>query len=399
MATFSPEVSPYKRRDGTYLIKVRLTHNRKTMRKPLGIYATADQLNKERTRVRAKALSEAVNAAVDRLRLMAAQVDGAEWMDVSALWSSIEARMEAARGFSLDFFTFAEEIIRRKEKGTAEGYLYALNAFRKYLGKDAIDVNAIDKACVDGFREWIEKRNGKGCRAASAYLEKLRHIHNEAKARFNDDDTGVVRIPRSPFRKGTIPKQPEVKHKALSVNELRRVFSVTPTTLRGRLALDVFRLQFYFMGMDTADLYKLKKDDLRGGVVTYNRTKTDSRRHDRAEFKVRVEPEADTILDAYKGADGLLSFSDRYCNFKEFNRSMNIGLKEVARLAGLPPLATKWARHTWATIARNDCGISKDTVAECLNHAGGTVTDVYLARDWARLWDVNRRVLDYVAGK
>lgn len=399
MATFSPDVSPYKRRDGTYLIKVRITQNRKTIRKPLGIYATTDQLNKERTRVRDKALLSSIDAAIGRLRLVSAQVDGAEWMDVSALWSAIETRMEAARGFTLDFFAFAEEIIHRKEKGTAEGYVYALNAFRKYLGKDAIDVNAIDKACIDGFREWIEKRNGKGCRAASAYLEKLRHIHNEAKTRFNDDDTGLVRIPRAPFKKGTIPAQPQPKHKALSVKELKNVFSVIPTTARGRLAIDVFRLQFFLLGMDTADLYKLKKGDLRDGVLIYNRAKTDSRRQDHAEFRVRVEPEAGRIIQAYNGVKALLSFADRYSTFKEFNRSVNIGLKEVARLAGLPTLATKWARHTWATIARNDCGVPKDTVAECLNHAGSTVTDVYLARDWSRLWAVNRRVLDFVFEK
>lgn len=42
MATFSHEVSPYKRRDGTYLIKVRMTQRRKSVRKPTGIYATPD---------------------------------------------------------------------------------------------------------------------------------------------------------------------------------------------------------------------------------------------------------------------------------------------------------------------------------------------------------------------
>lgn len=399
MATFSPDVSPYKRRDGTYLIKVRITQNRKTIRKPLGIYATTDQLNRERTRVRDKALLSSIDASIGRLRLVASRIDGAEFMDVATLWTVIQARMEAEKGFTLDFFAFADEVVSRKEKGTADGYKYALTAFKKYLGKDAIDINAIDKSVVDGFREWIEKRNGRGCRAASAYLEKLRHIHNEAKARYNDDDTGLVRIPRSPFKKGTIPAQPETKHKALSVKELKKVFSVIPTTARGRLALDVFRLQFFLLGMDTADLYKLKKGDLRDGVLIYNRAKTDSRRQDHAEFRVRVEPEAAAIIHAHNGVKGLMSFADRYATFKEFNRSMNIGLKEVAKLAGLPTLATKWARHTWATIARNDCDISKDTVAECLNHAGSTVTDVYLARDWSRLWAVNRRVLDFVFEK
>lgn len=394
MTTFTDEVSPYKRRDGTYLVKVRITHNRKTLRKPTGIYARADQLTKDKTRIKDPALLEAVQKAVDRLRMEAARVDGAEFMDAATLWRMMTTRMEAEKGFRLDLKAFSGVLTAKMEKGTADGYKYALRSFFAFLGRDSCDINDIDRAMVEDFREWLEKKHGKGCRAASAYLEKLRYIHNRAREIYNDDDTGLVRIPRSPFKNGTIPKQPQPKHKALSVNELKKVFSVTPNTARGRMAQDVFRLQVYLIGMDTVDLYKLRKGDLKDGVLTYHRAKTDSRRQDKAEMRVRVEPEAARIIEAYKGVKGLLSFADRYCDFKEFNRSTNIGLKVVAELAGLPTLATKWARHTWATIARNDAGLGKDTVAECLNHAADTVTDVYIARDWSRLWDANRKVLD-----
>lgn len=394
MATFTHEVSPYKRRDGTYLIKVRMTHNRKTIRKPTGIYARADQLTKDKTKIKDPALLEAVRQSVDRLRMAAARVEGSEFMDAATLWKTMEARLSAERGFRLDLRAFAATLTARMEKGTADGYEYALRAFCAFLGRDSCDINEIDRAMVEGFRDWLEKKHGKGCRCASAYLEKLRYIHNRAKELYNDDDTGFVRIPRSPFKKGTIPAQPQPRHKALSLNELKKVLNVTPTTARGRIALDVFKLQIYLMGMDTVDLYQLRKCDLKDGVVTYHRAKTDSRRQDKAEMRVRLEPEAAAIVTAYKGVKGLLSFADRYATFGGFNWSVNKGLKEVAKLAGLPTLASKWARHTWATLARNECGLGKDTVAECLNHAGGTVTDVYIAKDWARLWDANRTVLD-----
>ena len=42
MATFTHEVSPYRRKDGTYLIKIRINHNRRTLRKPTGIYIRRD---------------------------------------------------------------------------------------------------------------------------------------------------------------------------------------------------------------------------------------------------------------------------------------------------------------------------------------------------------------------
>lgn len=396
MPTFTHELSPYKRRDGTCLVKVRIIHNRKTIRKPLGIYATASQLNRERDRIKDAALLEAVNAAVDRLRLTAAQVDGAAFMDAETLWRHIEAKMSEDKGFRLDLGAFAATLTAKMEKGTANGYKYALRAFFAFLGRDIIDVNEIDRKMVEKFRDWIEERNGKGCRAASAYLEKLRYIHNRARDIYNDEDTGVVRIPRQPF-KGTIPVQPTSRHKSLTLNQLKKVIFSEPLTSRGRLARDVFALSFYLIGINTADLYKLRKNDLRDGVLTYNRAKTDSRRADKAEMRVRVEYEAAKLLSAYKGRAALLSFADRFNDAAHFNKACNVGLREVARLAGVGHLTTYHARHTWATLARNACGIDKDTVGEALNHAtrgSERVTDIYIERDFSRVWDANRAVLD-----
>jgi hypothetical protein len=49
------------------------------------------------------------------------------------------------------------------------------------------------------------------------------------------------------------------------------------------------------------------------------------------------------------------------------------------------PLTSYFARFSFATIARNDCGISKDDIAMALNHRDQTltVTDGYIKKDWA----------------
>lgn len=400
MATFSYEVSAYRKADGTRLVKVRVNHRRKTLRKPLGIYASDSQLTRDKTKIRDAAMLVAVNNAVDALRMAAAEVDGAEWMEVAELWRCISARMEAKKGFSCDFFAFGYQITASMEKGTREGYIYALRAFSAFLGRERCAVNEIDRRMVSDFRAWIEKKNGKGCRSASAYLEKLRYIHNRARERFNDDDVGLVRIPRQPFV-GMIPPQPSTEHRALTLRQLREVLGVTPKTKRGRMAQDVFLLSFCFIGMNTADIYKLTKGSVKGGVLEYCRAKTDSRRDDKAFMAVRVEPEAAEVLERWKGSRMLLSFFDMYSDFRGFNKAVNAGLKEVGRLAGVHGLTTYHARHTWATLARNECGVPRDVVAEALNHAsrgGERVTDIYLERDFSRVWDANRRVLDLVFG-
>jgi len=59
---------------------------------------------------------------------------------------------------------------------------------------------------------------------------------------------------------------------------------------------------------------------------------------------------------------------------------------------------TYTARHSWATIARNKCKISKSDVDECLNHvtSENKLADVYIGKDWSFVDDANRKVLNYV---
>jgi integrase len=400
MATFIPELSNYKRHDGTYAVNVRIYHNGVTLRKALGMHAKPNQLNREKTKIKDAALLDAANKAVDRIRMVAATVEGAAFMDAVTLWRKVTERMEAQNGFLLPFVAFSQTITAKMEKGTADGYKYAINAFKSFLGREEIDVNEIDKAMVSDFRAWIEKRNGKGCRAASAYLEKLRHVHNVARDTYNDDDTGLVRIPRQPFR-GMVPPQPPSRHRALTLEQIRKVVEAQPVTRRGRLAKDVFLLSFCLIGMNTADMYGLKKADLNDGIITYQRRKTKNKRADKAEIAIRVEPEAYDLLNTWKGTKLLLSFAERYCDYKGFNKAANTGLKAVGEAVGITKLQTYSARHTWATLARNECGVPKDVVHEALDHAsrgGERVTDIYIRRDFGRVWEANRKVLDLVFG-
>jgi integrase len=51
------------------------------------------------------------------------------------------------------------------------------------------------------------------------------------------------------------------------------------------------------------------------------------------------------------------------------------------------------ARHSFASLARNECRFSKDDVAAALNHSSSTITDVYIAKDWKIIDDVQSGVL------
>lgn len=55
------------------------------------------------------------------------------------------------------------------------------------------------------------------------------------------------------------------------------------------------------------------------------------------------------------------------------------------------------ARHSFATIARNDCGVSKDDISMCLTHSSGLdITDRYIEKDWKIIDRVQHKVLTLV---
>lgn len=398
MATFHYEVSRHRKADGTYLVSVRMTHGRRLVRRPTSIFVNREQLTRDGKRIRDAAVLASIERLLGRLRAAVGQIDCPEAFDAPTLWEMVQERLQGTKGFRLDFFAFAYGQTAGMQPGTADGYKWSLRSLAKWLGRDTLDINDIDRRMVADFLAWIERRNGKGCRAGSYYLSHLAHLHNLARERYNDDDVGVVRIPRQPF-KGMIPQQPTTSHRDLTPAQVRAVADCQPATERGRLARDVFVLSFCLVGMNTADIYRIRKGDIADGVLTYRRRKVTHRRQDKAEMRVRIEPEASAILGRYSGTRSPLGFDERYKDFRSFNWNVNKGLKEVARLCKLPRLTSGHARHSWATIARNGCGVDKDTVNEALNHVSrDKVTDIYIARDWRRVWDANRKVLDLVFG-
>lgn len=227
----------------------------------------------------------------------------------------------------------------------------------------------------------------------------LRTIFNAAIDEYNDPDKDQVRIIHYPFRKYKIDKSRPSRKRNLSVQQIAQIRDSSLGTVRSSLARDVFMLSFYLVGTNLVDLYQALPLQYARGRFSYHRQKTAGRRSDRAFISIRVEPEAKILFEKYRDPSGqrLFSFHKLYTTAHIFSSNVNLGLKQIAKDIKNPlPLSTYYARHSWATIARNDCGVSKDDVHQALNHVddGMKVTDIYIAKDWSRIDRANRLVLD-----
>lgn len=238
----------------------------------------------------------------------------------------------------------------------------------------------------------------------SDYMTDIRSVFNEARNRYNDEDKGDIRIKHYPFRKYKIPEPPLPQKRNVSAEAILLVMYVNDIDLGNMQAIvarDVFVLSFLLVGINLKDLYELKPENYKEGRIDYERSKTKRRRRDNAFISVKVEPEALKIMDKYRDKKGgrLFDFYRRFSTVRIFRSSVNDGLKKVSAVCGLEvSLTSYYARHSWATIARNKCRVAKSDVDECLNHveADNRMADVYIEKDWSFIDEANRKVIEYV---
>lgn len=225
---------------------------------------------------------------------------------------------------------------------------------------------------------------------ASRHLRDIRAVMNAAI-----DENLTTNYP---FRKFKIKKE-ESRDKSYSAAELRTLFNYPCYEGGQQEAVDMFKLMFCLIGINCRDMAELGKED-RGRVV-YNRNKTGKL------YNIKLQPEAIEIINKYKGENHLLNILERVPNYKTYFNRMGKSLKKVGLVresgkknsgeALFPRMCTGSARTSWGTIAQEELGIGRDTIAAALGHNTIDVTTTYLRTDWRKkVDDANRKVLDWV---
>ena len=204
-----------------------------------------------------------------------------------------------------------------------------------------------------------------------------------------------------PFKKFDMPSEEPVKL-ALPVKDLRIIRDFPAEEFCQRY-LDVFMLSFYLIGINIGDLLLLRPTDMVGGRIEFSRQKTKKR------YSIKVEPEAQEIINRWRGKKYLLCFMDERADYRSFLKMMNKHLKEFGRVevdkarwgkktkTGLYPfLRSYYARDTWATLA-SVLDVPEDTIAAALGHGKKNVTKSYISFNMKKVDIANRMVLDFVA--
>lgn len=384
MITFKPCVT-YKRRDGTYQVRIRVTFARKSRYLPTTLTAYPQQLTRS-LRLRDPALIASADNLVRSMREAVADLNpfAIEGRSVDWVCDYIKMKMRGA-SFRLNFFDFGEEWLKSKHPSTAELYGQSLTAFARFLGHRDLDINDIDGHLLRRFSATYAKTA-----TANRHLSRLGSIFAAARKRYNEGEE--VLIPRTPFENLDLRLPAAQGQRSLGVEMMQRIISARPAEQRQAEALAVFVVSFGTMGANFADLWGARKFE--GDVWVYERQKTRGRRADRARVEVQIDPRLSYHISVLQDASewwlGVLHRLGKDAALDACNRH----LKEWARSQGVAEFSTYAARHSFATIGRSQ-GIEKATIDECLAHIGDfKVADIYAERDWGRINDARAKVLD-----
>ena len=411
--TFSYVVLPHLRKeDGTNFIRIRVTHARKSKYIKTAISVEPSDL----TRAGKLKHQGKIDLAQDEIRRYRAITDALPTytlaaMDVGDIIEHIRVTLEREQVFHLNLVQYGQEKAARMKPSTGRGYLSALNCLTRFL-KHEPDISELSVKLLRDWEAYIlaegrmvlnyrtgklkpsDKGKGEGC--VRRYMGVMRSLYRMARMEFNEPDRGVFRIPVDIFEYYTPPKAKPAEHRDIPAEWVQLMIDQR-TSLTGteRVGVDVFLISFALMGVNLVDLYTMKKP--KGGVLHYFRTKTTDSKADKAEMYVRIEDCVRPLCDAYKGRERAFNFSERYNDKDNLDVIVNRGLRLWIKRNNLDKDFTFYsARHTWGTIASSKAvEIDSRVVTDALTHSSkNAMDDVYIRKDWEKVWDANAKVLN-----
>ena len=399
MATMKACVQ-WARKDGFYPVFIRVNHHRQTLYIKTGKMVTKRELSKSKDITDPVVMKFCTSLILDYMTMLN-KVDIRNWscrMIVDYLQKGEE---------DLCFSDYARRHIDRMidigQARNARNYELALQHMERYFGTTKVKFSQLTSANMVKWIKSLEQTN----RAKEMYPVCMRQVFRAATTEMNDYDTGIILIKTNPWVKAKIPQADRPEKRAISAEDCRRFFAAplpeskmkSPLPELGR---DVAMMVLCLGGINTVDLYQMKKTDYHGGIIHYRRAKTMRSRADGAYFEMRVPDIIKPIFQKYASEhddEYLFDFHSRYTTSDSFSANVNIGIKKICESMDLEKRSWYCVytfRHTWGTVAQNDCGATLSEVGFGMNHSQNKVTRGYVKLDYTPAWELNDRVVDFI---
>lgn len=391
-----------KRKDGFYPVYIRVIHHKKVAYIPTDKMVNDKGLSKSGEIEDPYVMQFCTNRIVEYMEILN-RVDTEHWTvkDITDYLKS---------GYNdICFSDYArkhiDRMIDRGQQRNARNYELALHHMERFAGTTKVMFSHLTSNFVNRWIESMEQTH----RAKEMYPICMRQVFKAAQVEMNDYDNGIIRIKTNPWVKVKIPKADRTEKLAITPEACREFFSFPLPESKMKYPLmelgrDVAMMVLCLAGINTVDLFNLRKEDYHGGIIHYQRAKTKKFRADGAYMEMRVPPILLPLFDKYankdEADDHLFVFSQRHTTNDSFCANVNGGIRQICRAMGMTKdedYSAYTFRHTWGTVAQNDCGASISEVAFAMNHSSGhKVTRGYIKLDFTPAWLLNEKVVDFI---
>ncbi len=291
----------------------------------------------------------------------------------------------------ITLFSYMEKMIgkllRQGQHRTSETYQATLSSFRKFREDVDVCFDDIDSEMLISY-EYHLRTKELAPNTISFYMKRLRAVYNNAV------EDGYAEN-KNPFKKVFTSSEKTVK-RAIPLKFVRKLKDMDLSYSASKsFARDMFLFSFYTRGMSFVDMAYLQKKNLKDCVLTYRRKKTGQL------LSIHWEDCMLKIVEQYSSLNSpfLLSIiKDPAGNTrKQYHNALaliNHNLKAIGRDLGLTlPLTMYVARHSWASIARDE-GIPLSVISEGMGHDSESTTQIYLASLKTQVIDkANKKIL------
>lgn len=274
-----------------------------------------------------------------------------------------------------------KELENEEKFGTSAFYKGTLSLLKRYMKHD-VPINEVTVEWLNGLEKFILKTANQTTVAMN--MRNIRATMNIAK------QVGVIRESDYPFGRGKYQiKEGSGKKKALNKKQLKAIAEYSDGSMTTEFYRDLWLFIYFCNGLNVADLISLKFSDIQNGEISFIRKKTKDRTRDVKRIYAAITPEMYSIINKWgndpkksvyifpflKPGDSAWEHEKKK---KNLTKLINKRMKMIGDKLNLGKITTYVARHTYATVLRNE-GVPISIISPMLGHSSVTTTEIYLA--------------------
>jgi integrase len=383
-ASVSPFIDKFHpKTDEIRIVSIRVTHNRKRKYYGTKVRLKPSAFDKIMT---AKRRSEAENKIYNEiLSYHNKAVKVITQLPIFTFSKFEEMYFEnrnATDSVSYAFDKYINELREEERIGTAVSYECAKGSIDKF--KKDLKFADINLTFLKKYESWM-LTNDKSTTTIGIYLRSLRTIFNRQSIDKSLYPFGIGK------GKYSIPTGRNIK-KALTIEEISKIFEYkAPKNSMLEMAKDYWIFIYLCNGLNVKDLCVLKRKDVQGDVLTFERAKTNRSKNNGEKITVSLKPQAKAIIKKWGQLSvnpetyvfphlqkGMSAETERK-QIQQVTKTINKYMKRIAKELELSKEVTTYvARHSFATVLRNS-GAGTEFVSEAFGHSNIKTTKNYFA--------------------